>query len=124
MQSRSGGVEVVEVAFIEHSDFCGVSPDGLVGDDGLLEIKCPNTKTQIQRALSGCYHEDYKYQIQMQLLVSDRKWCDFLSFDPRMDGKSSYLLERVYRDECVISDMKDRISKFIEIMNERIATLK
>ena len=75
-------VSVREVAFIEHSEFVGVSPDGLIGEDGLLEIKCPNTTTQLKRALSDDYSADYKAQIQMQLWVADRKWCDFLSFDP------------------------------------------
>ncbi len=68
------GLEVEEVAFIEYDDFVGMSPDGLIGDDGLIEIKCPNTSTQIKRALSDDYAADYKDQIQMQLWVSNRKY--------------------------------------------------
>lgn len=117
-------LEVKEVAFIKHSEFVGVSPDGLVGDDGLLEIKCPNTTTQIKRALSGDYSADYKAQIQMQLWVSGRQWCDFLSFDPRLDCDAGYLIQRVERDEEYIEDMKTRVEKFVNTMQETIKKLK
>ena len=60
-------VSVREVAYVEHNESILISPDGLVGDDGLLEIKAPNTTTQLKRALSESYSSDYKAQIQMQL---------------------------------------------------------
>ena len=82
MYEVMSGNSVVEVAFIELDEFTGVSPDGLVGDEGMLEIKCPTTITQLKRAVSERYSSDYTAQIQMQLWVSGRKWCDFLSFDP------------------------------------------
>lgn len=116
-------VEVEEVAFIELNEFVGMSPDGLVGDDGLLEIKCPTTTTQLKRALSDSYSADYKAQIQMQLWVSDRKWCDFVSYDPRLSCSACYLQERVYRDEDFIADMKTKTESFIEEMKEIINQL-
>lgn len=115
--------EVKEVAFIELNEFVGMSPDGLVGDDGLLEIKCPTSQTQVQRALSNCYHSDYKAQIQMQLWVSERKWCDFVSFDPRISTDASFLLERVERDEEYISEMEKRVTAFIEEMKIKLGKL-
>lgn len=115
--------EVKEVAFMELNEFVGMSPDGLVGDDGLLEIKCPATHTQIARALSDSYHVDYKAQIQMQLWVSDRKWCDFVSFDPRLDCAASFLLERVERDEEYIATMAEKVNVFVEIMKTRLEKL-
>ncbi len=117
-------LEVEEVAFIEHSDFIGMSPDGLIGDNGLLEIKCPNTSTQIKRALSDDYSADYKAQIQMQLWVSEREYCHFLSFDPRLDCEAGYLQQRVERDEKYIEEMKEKTNTFIVKMNEIITKLK
>ena len=111
-------VSVDEVAFIEHSEFVGVSPDGLIGEDGMLEIKCPTTITQIKRALTYDYSEDYKAQIQMQLWVAQREWCDFVSFDPRIDCDASFLQQRVYRDEEFIDNMKVVTTSFVERMNE------
>jgi putative phage-type endonuclease len=113
-------VDVKEVAFVEHNEQVGISPDGLVGDDGLLEIKCPNTTTQLKRALSDDYSADYKAQIQMQLWVTEREWCDFVSFDPRLDCSAGYLQQRVFRDEEYIEEMKTKVYAFVEKMNELI----
>jgi len=116
-------VDVKEVAFVEHNEQVGISPDGLVGDKGLLEIKCPNTTTQLKRALSDDYSADYKAQIQMQLWVTEREWCDFLSFDPRLECDAGYLQQRVYRDEEYIEEMKVKVYAFVEKMNELINIL-
>jgi len=116
-------VSVEEVAFVERDEFIGISPDGLVGDDGLLEIKCPNTTTQIKRALSDDYAKDYYTQIQCQLWVTERKWCDFVSFDPRLDCAAGYLQQRVMRDEDFIKDMQVKVYVFVERMNELINKL-
>ncbi len=115
--------EVREVAFVEHSEQVGISPDGLVGDDGLLEIKCPNTTTQLKRALSNDYSSDYKAQIQMQLWVTGREWCDFVSFDPRLECDAGYLQQRVMRDEDYIKEMKEKVNVFVKKMNELIELL-
>ena len=121
---KNSRFDVEEVAFIEHSEFIGMSPDGLVGDDGLLEIKCPNTTTQLKRALSDDYAKDYKAQIQMQLWVSGRDWCDFVSFDPRLDCAAGYLEQRVHRDNSYISDMQNKTFEFVGKMKELINKLK
>ena len=120
---NNGFVTVKEVAFVELNDQVGVSPDGLVGDDGLLEIKCPTTATQIKRALSDDYSADYKAQIQMQLWVTGRKWCDFVSFDPRLDGEVSYLQQRVFRDDKYIDEMATKVELFLIDMNAKIEKL-
>jgi putative phage-type endonuclease len=116
-------VDVKEVAFVEHNEFIGISPDGLVGDDGLLEVKCPNTTTQLKRALSDDYSADYKAQIQMQLWVTEREWCDFLSFDPRLECSAGYLQQRVMRDEEYIEEMKVKVYAFVDKMSELINIL-
>ena len=112
------GLEVEEVAFIEHDNDVGMSPDGLIGGDGLIEIKCPTTTTQIKRALSDDYAADYKDQIQMQLWVSGRKYCYFLSFDPRLECAAGYLLQKVERDEEYIAKMEEETTAFVLAMNE------
>ena len=120
---KNGFIHVKEVAFVEHNEFIGISPDGLIGKDGLLEIKCPKTTTQIKYALSDDYSSDYKAQIQMQLWVTGRKWCDFVSFDPRLDCEAGYLQQRVERDEEYIEEMKEKVYKFVEEMNKSIIKL-
>ena len=65
----------------------GASPDGLIGDDGLLEIKCPNTLTHIQRVRAGVVPDEYKPQMLVQLLCTGRKWVDFVDYDPRIPAQ-------------------------------------
>jgi putative phage-type endonuclease len=117
-------VDVRHVAFIEANDFLGVSPDGLVGKDGMLEIKCPNTTTQIKRFIDNVgLPSDYKPQVQCQLWVSEREWCDFVSFDPRIDVNAGYIRTRVYRDDDYISLMNKKVCVFIEEMKAMISLL-
>ena len=118
MYELKSGYDVKEVAFIEHNEFIGVSPDGLVTDKGMLEIKCPTTITQVKRALTDDYSKDYYTQIQCQLWVAERDWCDFVSFDPRLDVDAGYLLQRVSRDGEFIKNMETKSYDFIERMNE------
>lgn len=118
MYELMSGNNVDEVAFVEHNEYIGISPDGLIGDDGLLEIKCPTTITQVRRALTDNYSKDYYTQIQCQLWVTERQWCDFLSFDPRLDIDASYLLQRVERDDVFIADMEEKTYLFVDVMNE------
>ena len=117
------GLEVEEVAFIERDDDTGVSPDGLIDDDGMVEIKCPTTTTQIKRALSDDYAAEYNDQIQMQLWVSGRKYCYFLSFDPRLECAAGYLLQKVERDEVYIAEMEKKTNAFVLKMNELMEKL-
>jgi putative phage-type endonuclease len=124
MYELKNDVEVKEVAFVELNEFVGVSPDGLVGDDGLLEIKCPNTETQIKRFLDDAgLPGDYEAQVQGQLWVTGRQWCDFVSFDPRIDVEASYIQTRVYRDEEYIGKLEEKVSIFVEEMKSMINKL-
>lgn len=124
MYELKNDVEVKEVAFVELNEFVGVSPDGLVGDDGLLEIKCPNTETQIKRFLDDVgLPGDYEAQVQGQLWVTGRQWCDFVSFDPRIDVEASYIQTRVYRDEEYIAKLEEKVSIFVEEMKSMINKL-
>jgi len=112
MYEFNNNVDVEEVAFIELDEHVGVSPDGLVGDNGMVEIKCPKTTTQLERFLSGEFPSTYKAQVQGQLWVSEREWCDFISFDPRINGAASYFEIRVERDEEYIKLLRKEVHKF------------
>lgn len=117
-------IDVQECAFIEHNEWIGVSPDGLVGDTGLLEIKSPNTTTQIKRALSGEFPKEYMAQVQGQLWVSGREWCDFVSYDPRINTDADYFEVRVYRDGEYINDLAEKCDVFIEDLKEVLKKLE
>lgn len=108
---------IQEVGFIELSDFVGCSPDGLVGDDGLVEIKCPNTTTHIQYLLDNRMPPEYIDQVQTQLWVCNRVWCDFVSFDPRLTVRPYWTI-RVERDEDKIKEIKIGTELFISEMFE------
>lgn len=114
MYELESDCDVEEVTFIHGREMVGVSPDGLVGDKGLLEIKCPATTTQIERYLSGKFPTTYKAQVQGQLWVAEREWCDFVSFDPRIDGAASYLCLRVQRDDEYIESLSAEVDRFIK----------
>lgn len=108
---------VSEIGFIQ-LDFdgdIGVSPDGLVGEDGLIEIKCPNSSTHIGYILDNKLPSVYKAQVQGQLWVSGRKWTDFISYDPRV-SKRPYWCIRVTRDEQYIAEIEIKIRKFVADM--------
>ncbi|MBR7002085.1 MAG: YqaJ viral recombinase family protein [Neisseriaceae bacterium] len=105
------GNEVEEVGFIEHPSIpnCGASPDGLIGDDGLIEIKAPETYTHIETLRTGEIKQDYIYQMQWQMECCSRKWCDFVSFDNRLPEKLQIFIKRVYRDDALIDEMKNQV---------------
>lgn len=86
--------ELVDLAgFIPHPSipWFGASPDGLVGDNGLLEIKCPNTTTHLKRIAAGVVPDEYKPQMLVQLLCTGREWCDFVDYDPRLPDAFAHL---------------------------------
>jgi len=117
--------EVSEVAFIKHDTLnCGVSPDGLVNADGGLEIKCPKTTTQIETFLSGKMPSQHKAQVQGCMWVTEREWWDFVSFDPRIVGESSFFTVRVERDEEYIANLAEQISLFDEELQQLITKLR
>lgn len=124
MYELESGNDVQEVAFVDCEDGFGVSPDGLISDDGLVEIKCPNTTTQLERYLAGEFPKAYKAQVQGQLLATGRQWCDFVSFDPRINGAAQYFCIRVERDEEYLKELEQEINKFIEELNELLEQLK
>ena len=90
------GVTVRQVAFVAHPsiDQAGCSPDGLIDADGLVEIKCPQTATHLETLLGQAVPGKYETQIQFQLACTGRKYCDFVSYDPRMPENMRLFIKR------------------------------
>jgi putative phage-type endonuclease len=91
------GHDVTEVGLYKHPTIIGshASPDGLVGHDGCIEIKCPNSATHIETLKSNQVAHKYILQMQWQMACADRQWCDFVSFDPRMPDHLMLYIQRV-----------------------------
>lgn len=120
------GVLVEEEGFVPHPviTMAGASPDGLIGDDGLVEIKCPNTATHIETLLNQAVPAKYITQMQFQMACTGRKWCDFVSFDPRMPEKTRLFIKRVERDNGFIAEMEKEIIKFLSELGRKVEQLE
>jgi len=118
-------VLVDEVAMITHPriEQAGASPDGLVGDDGLVEIKCPNTATHIDTLLTQTVPGKYITQMQWQMACTGRQWCDFVSFDPRMPKELQLFIKYVPRDDAYISMLEKEVEIFLSELDEKIEKL-
>ena len=108
------GLDIEEVGFIDHPTIArsGASPDGLVGTDGLIEIKCPNTATHVAWAIAGVIPPEHILQLHWQLACTGRKWNDFVSFDPRMPEGQQMFIRRLLRDDEQISKLEQEVVKF------------
>lgn len=102
----------------------GASPDGLIGEDGLLELKCPNTATHIDTFLNGKPDGKYILQMQWQMACTNRKWCDFASYDPRMPQHLRLYVERINRDDGKILEMTDEVVVFLNELEAKIKKLE
>lgn len=118
--------QVSEVGFVNHPDIekAGASPDGLVGEDGLVEIKCPNTAQHIEYILSGDAPKKYLPQMQWQMACTGRKWCDFVSYDPRLPGNLACAVYRVMRDDEYIISLEVEVVQFLAEVHETVTELQ
>lgn len=118
-------VETVEVGFVAHPfiDMAGASPDRLVGDKGLVEFKCPNTSTHINTLLSQSIGGNYIQQMQFQMACTERDWCDFVSFDPRMPEALKLFIKRVDRDEVMIGAIEEEVQLFLAEVDLKVSQL-
>lgn len=119
------GIAVEETGFVAHAEIpnCGASPDGLVGSDGLVEIKCPASMTKHYDALmAGDHAKEYRWQLQHQLMVTGRAWVDAVSYDPRFPEHLQLAITRVHRDEKAIEELRAEIvaceQRVIQIIDE------
>jgi putative phage-type endonuclease len=117
--------DVTEIAFVAHPTIAmaGASPDGLIGSDGLLEIKCPNTSTHLDTLASGKPAGKYVTQMQWQMACTGRQWCDFASYDPRLPEHLRLFVTRVPRDNELIAEMEAEVTAFLSELDARIEDL-
>lgn len=119
------GRNVVEVGLYNHPTIIGThaSPDGLVDDDGCIEIKCPNSSTHIEVLKTNQVAHKYILQMQWQMACADRQWCDFVSFDPRMPEHLMMYVQRVERDNEMLATLESEVRAFLAEVGEDVKAL-
>lgn len=119
-------VSVEQVDFVNHPviNMTGASPDGLIGSDGLIEIKCPNSTTHFEYVLANEVPEKYKPQMSWQMACTSAKWCDFISYDPRVPEGLQYFQVRYMRDDEYIKMLEDEVIKFLADVDAKYEQLK
>ena len=119
-------VDVAQIGFIDHPRIAmtGASPDGLIGDAGLVEIKCPLTATHIETLLTASVREKYLYQMQWQMACTGRQWCDFVSYDPRMPEHMRYWCKRIVRDDALVAELEREVETFLAELSGKIGQLQ
>jgi putative phage-type endonuclease len=122
---RITGRIVEETGFVAHDTLlAGCSPDGLVDWDGLIEIKCPySTAVHIETLLNGM-PSDHIPQVQGQLWITGREWCDFVSFDPRMPEALQLHVQRIQRDPSFIADLEAKVTFFLQQVGTQVEALR
>lgn len=119
------GRDIEECGFFAHKTIAaGASPDGLIGKDGLVEIKCPNSATHLETLRSGQIPNQYVAQVQGQLWVTGRKWADFESFDPRLPANADKIIIRVPRDDEYIKKLEAGVKEFLKTVDEEVKFVK
>lgn len=118
-------VLVAETGFVVHPNIseAGASPDGLVDYNGLIEIKCPNTATHIETVLSETVPLKYFTQMQWQMACTERDWCDFVSFDPRMPNGLQIFIKRVEYDLVYVKMLESEVKEFLAELETKIVKL-
>jgi len=116
---------VTEVGFIDNPwiPMCGASPDGLA-NEGMVEIKCPNTATHIDTLLSQTVPAKYITQMMWQMACTERPWCDFVSFDPRLPEKYQLFIKRVNFDKQTVDSLENSVIQFLDDVDLKIQQLE
>lgn len=123
-EARTGN-KVEKAGFVDHPfiPMSGASPDGYVGSDGLVEIKCPKTLTHVETLIEKPVDEEYAAQCQWQLACTGRKWVDFCSFDPRVPDKLRLKVIRLRAVPAIIAGMEKMVAAFLKELDETIHRL-
>ena len=119
------GILVEDVGFIDHPTVAmsGASPDGLA-EDGLVEIKCPNTATHLEYIFDGKPPQKYVTQMQWQMACAGKPWCDFVSYDPRLPERLQLLVVRVLRDDDYIKMLEQEVNTFLQELDDKLNKLE
>ena len=112
--------KVKSVGFVEMDEWTGCSPDGLLNSDGLIQIKCPKFSTHINYLLSGKVPSDYYKQCQFELMVTERKYNIFMSYEPNLKP----FISKIERDKDLIQEIESKLNQSIKLVNERISLLR
>lgn len=118
-------VEVVEVGFVPHPEIAmsGCSPDGLIGDDGMVQLKCPNTSTHIETLLGATVDLCYRKQMQWEMACTGRQYCDFVSYDPRLPELEIKII-RFPRNDDMIWELTEDVKRFLKDLDNKVAELR
>jgi putative phage-type endonuclease len=119
------GADPAPVGFVPHPTIAmaGASPDRLIGDDGLIEVKCPNTATHIETLLEGAVPGKYRLQMMWQMACTGRQWCDFVSFDLRMPEDMRLFVRRIERCPVTIADIEKEVRIFLAEIDDTVNRL-
>jgi putative phage-type endonuclease len=117
-------VDTVGLVLHPEIDRAAASPDGLVGKDGLVEIKCPKTATHLQYLLDGAVPRGYQPQMLWQMACCERAWCDFVSYDPRLPGKRRLFVKRLPRDDARIKEIEKEVLEFLASVDRMLETIE
>ena len=119
------GNTVDQVGSIDHPTIpmSSASPDGLIGNWGCLEIKCPNTSTHIETLLGAEPVKKYYDQMQWQMACTNRSWCDFVSFDPRMPAHLQLFVKRIERNDVYIAELESEVIQFLAEVDDKVKKL-
>lgn len=120
LYSLQTGMDVQQVGFVSMSDWAGCSPDGLVGDDGLVEIKCPADPEYFRILLGGTIKSDYVWQMQMQMLVCGRSWCDLVVYNPNFERE--LIIKRFDADRVAHKKLLDGIEIGTQMIKDLMKT--
>ena len=120
------GVDVGPAAFLKHPNiaWAGASPDGFVGEDGLVEFKCPLSSTHIDTLLGKKPPARYITQMMWQMAVANRQWCDYVSFDPRLPEHMRFFMQRVERDDRQIGELEQEVELFLAEVEDTLKRLQ
>lgn len=126
MYELETGLTVVETGFHPHPvlDGTGASPDGLVGDAGLVEIKCPNSSTHLETLRGARVERKYMLQMHWQMICTGREWCDFVSFDPRWPLEMQLHVHRVPLNAELAEEITAGVTQFLSELNLAVADLQ
>jgi hypothetical protein len=116
---------VMPVGFVYHPTIerAGASPDRLVGKDGLLEVKCPETTTHLEWILAGVVPDEHRRQMLFQMRCCEREWCDFMSFDSRLPRRYQKFIIRLHADETAMDDIDSEVRQFLAEVDGIIESL-
>jgi putative phage-type endonuclease len=119
------GCTVQQVGFVPHPTIpmAGCSPDGLVGEDGLVEFKCPRSNTHLETLLGREIPGKYQLQMMFQMACTGRRWADFVSYDPRFPEEMRLFVKRIERDDARIKDICDHVECFLQEIDATVAEL-